>query len=167
MTSAFFRLRRGRQGLTLLELLITLAILGVLASAVLPMAEVTIKRSKEIELRRALRMIRTAIDEYKADYDRAVAEKKIDVTLGETGYPEQLKDLVDGQAWGGLYSPRRRYLRNIPRDPFAPADLSAEETWALRAYEDDPGDTWSGSDIYDVHSQSDGIALDGTPYNEW
>lgn len=161
------RLRRGRQGLTLLELLITLAILGVLASAVLPMAEVTVKRTRELDLRRALRQIRTAIDEYKADYDRAVAEKKINATLGETGYPKELKDLVDGEDWGGLYNPKRRYLRAIPRDPFAPADLPAEETWALRAYKDEPGDSWSGGDIYDVHSQSDGIALDGTPYNEW
>lgn len=161
------RLRRGRQGVTLLELLITLAILGVLASAVLPMAEVTVKRTREFDLRRALRQIRTAIDEYKADYDRAVAEKKINATLGETGYPKELKALVDGEDWGGLYSPKRRYLRAVPRDPFAPADLPTEETWALRAYKDEPGDSWSGGDIYDVHSQSDGIALDGTPYNEW
>jgi general secretion pathway protein G len=162
-----FRLQRNQGGLTLLELLITLVILAVLASAVLPMAEVTIKRTKEIELRRSLRQIRTAIDEYKADYDKAVLEKKINATLGETGYPKDLKALVDGEEWGGLYSPKRRYLRAIPKDPFAPADLPAEENWALRAYADDPGDSWSGGDIYDVHSQSDGIALDGTPYNEW
>lgn len=164
---ARFCLRRGQQGLTLVELIITLAILAVLASAVLPMAEVTIKRSREIELRRSLRQIRTAIDEYKTDYDKAVAEKKINATLGETGYPKELKDLVEGEDWGGLYSPKRRYLRTIPRDPLAPSDLAAEESWALRAYADDPGENWGGSDIYDVHSQSDGIALDGTPYNEW
>jgi general secretion pathway protein G len=162
-----FRRRRNQCGLTLLELLITLVILSVLASAVLPMAEVTIKRTKEIELRRSLRLIRTAIDEYKADYDKAVLEKKINATLGETGYPKELKALVDGNDWGGLYSPKRRYLRGVPRDPFAPSDLPAEENWALRAYADDPGESWSGDDIYDVHSQSDGIALDGTPYNEW
>lgn len=167
MPMSVFRLQRNQSGLTLLELLITLAILAVLASAVLPMAEVTIKRTKEIELRRSLRQIRTAIDEYKADYDKAVLENKINATLGETGYPKELKALVDGEEWGGLYSPKRRYLRAVPRDPFAPSDLSAEESWALRAYADDPGDSWSGGDIYDVHSQSDGIALDGTPYNEW
>lgn len=162
-----FRLRRDQCGLTLIELLITLAILAVLASAVLPMAEVTIKRSKEIELRRSLRLIRTAIDEYKADYDRAVTEKKISPTLGETGYPKELQALVDGEDWGGLYSPKRRYLRALPKDPFVPSHLSAEEGWALRAYRDEPGDTWSGGDIYDVHSQSDSLALDGTPYNTW
>lgn len=162
-----FRRQHNQSGLTLLEMLITMAILAVLASAVLPMAEVTIKRSKEIELRRALRQIRTAIDEYKTDYDKAVREKKINATLGETGYPKELQKLVDGEEWGGLYKPKRRYLRAIPRDPFAAAYLSAEESWALRAYADDPGESWSGSDIYDVHSQSDGIALDGTPYKDW
>jgi len=160
------RLRR-QQGLTLLELLITLAILSVLASAVLPMAEVTVKRNKEIELRRSLRMIRTAIDDYKDDYDRALAENKISATLGESGYPEELPVLLEAHDWGGLYSPPRRYLRRIPRDPFAPTDLPAEETWALRAYEDDEGDTWSGGDVYDIHSPSEGIALDGTQYNTW
>jgi len=162
-----FRRQHCQRGLTLLEMLITMAILAVLASAVLPMAEVTIKRSKEIELRRALRQIRTAIDEYKADYDKAVLEKKINATLGDTGYPKELKQLVDGEEWGGLYNPKRRYLRAIPRDPFAPAYLAAEEAWALRAYADDPGASWGGSDIYDVHSQSDGVALDGTLYKDW
>jgi general secretion pathway protein G len=167
LTLSIFQQRRGQSGLTLLELLITLAILAVLASAVLPMAEVTVRRSKEIELRRALRQIRSALDEYKADYDRALAEKKISATLGETGYPQELQALVDGGDWGGLYSPKRRYLRTIPSDPLAPSDFPAEEGWALRAYRDEPGESWSGGDIYDVHSQSDGLALDGTPYNTW
>lgn len=167
MTKFSFRRRHNQSGLTLLELLITMVILAVLASVVLPMAEVTVKRNKEIELRRSLRLIRTAIDEYKADYDKAVAEKKITATLGETGYPKELKELVEGKDWGGLYTPKRRYLRAIPRDPFADPELPAEENWALRAYADDPGDSWSGGDVYDVHSQSEGVALDGTPYNEW
>jgi general secretion pathway protein G len=164
-----FRLSRsrGQCGLTLIELLITLAILAVLASAVLPMAEVTVRRSKEIELRRALRLIRSALDEYKVDYDRALAEKKIIPTLGESGYPKELQAMVEGEGWGGLYNPKRRYLRAIPRNPFASSDLAAEDGWAFRAYKDEPGESWSGGDIYDVHSQSDGIALDGTPYNEW
>jgi len=160
------RLRR-QQGLTLLELLITLAILALLASAVLPMAEVTVKRNKEIELRRNLRTIRTAIDEYKDDYDRAIAENKIFATQGESGYPKELKELKEANDWGGMLERPRPYLRFIPRDPFAPTDVPAEETWALRSYEDDEGDTWGGEDVYDVHSQSDGIALDGTPYNTW
>jgi general secretion pathway protein G len=160
--------RRGRQGLTLLELIIALAILSVLAAAVLPMAEVTVKRTKELELRRALRMVRTAIDEYKADYDQAAKENKISRVLNETGYPEDLEVLVEGRDWGGLYPFKRKYLRRIPRDPFAPADLDAAETWGKRSYVDDPESTvWGGEDIYDIYSQSSGIALDGTPYSSW
>lgn len=152
------------RGLTLLELLIAMAILAVLAAAVLPMAEVTVKRTKEIELHRSLRIIRTAIDDYKADFDKAVAEKKIIPELGETGYPEELEDLVKGDDWGGLYPYKRKYLRRIPKDPFDRND----EGWGLRSYTDDPDSTvWSGEDVFDVYSQSDGIALDGTSYNTW
>lgn len=153
-----------QRGLTLLEILIAMAILAVLAAAVLPMAEVTVKRNKEIELRRSLRMIRTAIDEYKADFDKAVAEKKIIPALGETGYPEELEDLVEGDDWGGLYPYKRKYLRRIPRDPFDRYD----DGWGLRGYTDGPDSfVWNGEDVYDVYSQSEGIALDGSYYNTW
>ncbi|NIQ93893.1 MAG: type II secretion system protein, partial [Desulfuromonadales bacterium] len=109
---------RSQRGLTLLELVIALTILSVLASAILPVAETSVKRSKELELRRALRTIRTAIDEYKADYEEAVRQKKINKSIGETGYPEELEELVEGENWGGLYDYRRKYLRRIPKDPF-------------------------------------------------
>jgi general secretion pathway protein G len=160
------RLGRGccRKGLTLVELLITVTILAVLAAAVLPMAEVTAKRTKELELRRSLRMLRTAIDAYKEDFDRAVKEKKIISALNETGYPEELENLVEGSDWGGLYPYKRRYLRRIPRDPFDEYDAG----WGLRSYADDPDSTgWGGQDIYDVYSQSEGTALDGTLYRSW
>ncbi|PLX92228.1 MAG: general secretion pathway protein GspG [Desulfuromonas sp.] len=141
-----------------------MSILAILASAVLPLAEVTVTRSKEVELRRALRTLRVAIDQYKADYDRAVEEKKINASLNETGYPEELENLVEGSDWGGLYAFRRRYLRSIPRDPFDRYD----DGWGLRSYSDDPESTiWGGEDIFDVYSQSDQIGLDGTPYNRW
>lgn len=154
----------GQRGLTLLEVILTMAILAILASAVLPMAEVAATRSKELELRRALRDIRTAIDEYKADFDRAVAEKKIIPAINETGYPEELEDLVEGDDWKGLYPNKRKYLRRIPKDPFDEFD----EGWGLRSYEDDPDSTfYSGGDVYDVYSQSTRLALDGTPYNTW
>lgn len=153
-----------QRGLTLLELLIAMVILAVLAAAVLPMAEVTVKRTKELELHRSLRTIRTAIDEYKADFDKAVAEKKIIPELGETGYPEELENLVRGDDWGELYPYKRKYLRRIPKDPFDRND----DGWGLRSYADDPESTvWGGEDIFDVYSQSDGIALDGTPYDTW
>ena len=141
-----------------------MAILAVLATVVIPMAEVSAKRGKELELRRALREIRTAIDNYKEDFDRAVAEKKIITSINETGYPENLEVLVEGSDWGGLYPYKRKYLRRIPKDPFD----EYEEGWGLRSYEDDPDSTvYGGGDVYDVYSQSQGIALDGTPYNSW
>lgn len=155
----------GRQrGLTLIELIIALVILGILASAVVPIAEVTATRSREVELRRALRDMRTAIDNWKADYDRAVAEKKINATVGESGYPESLEKLVEGSDWGGMYPNPRRYLRRIPVDPFD----EYGEGWGLRAYKDDPDSTvYGGEDIYDVYSQSTRRALDGSEYRTW
>lgn len=158
-------LRSGnRRGLTLLEMIIALAILSVLAAAVLPLAEVTVKRNKEIELRRSLRLVRTAIDDYKADYDKAVQQKKILTSINETGYPKELEKLVEGSDWGGLYPYQKKYLRRIPRDPFDTYD----QGWGMRSYADEPDTTVSGGeDVYDVFSQSDGIALDGTAYNTW
>jgi general secretion pathway protein G len=145
-------------------MIIAMAILAVLASVIIPMAEVTATRAKELELRRSLRQIRTAIDDYKADFDKAVAEKKIITSIDESGYPETLEELLEGNDWGGLYPYKRKYLRRLPKDPFDKYD----EGWGLRSYEDDPDSTfYSGDDIYDVYSQSDRIALDGTPYNTW
>lgn len=157
-------MRRSNAGMTLIELIIAMAILALLASAVLPYAEVTVKRTKELELRRALRDIRTALDNYKADYDKALAEGKIIAILGKSGYPEELAILVEGDDWGGLYSYRKKYLRRIPGDPFD----QNENGWGLRSYVDE-ADTlvWGGEDVYDVYSQSDGEALDGTLYRDW
>lgn len=141
-----------------------MAILAVLASVVIPMAEVTATRGRELELRRALRETRTAIDQYKEDFERAVEEKKIIAAINETGYPESLESLVEGSDWGGLYPYKRRYLRRLPEDPFDEYD----EGWGLRAYKDDPDSTfYGGDDIYDIYSQSLRMALDGTSYNTW
>ncbi|MDT8420647.1 MAG: prepilin-type N-terminal cleavage/methylation domain-containing protein [Desulfuromonadales bacterium] len=154
----------GNKGLTLLELVIALSIMAVLAAAVIPMAEVTVQRTKELELRHSLREIRSAIDEYKKDFDEAVEKKKIIVSIDATGYPEELEDLLEGQEWGGLYGYSKKYLRRIPRDPFDEYELG----WGLRSYRDDYDSTvWGGEDIYDVYSQSDKYGLDGTPYNSW
>jgi len=154
----------GQHGLTLLELIIALVILGILAAAALPMAEVAATRSKELELRRSLREMRSAIDAWKADFDKAVAEKKIIPSINEAGYPESLEDLVAGNDWGGLYPYKRRYLRRIPVDPFD----EYEEGWGMRSYKDDPDSTvYGGEDLYDVYSQSTRRALDGTYYNTW
>lgn len=156
--------RSGERGLTLIEFVIAMALLAILAAAVLPLAEVTVRRTQELELRRNLRIIRTAIDDYKADFDKAVKEKKITAAINESGYPKSLEVLLEGEDFGGLYPYKRKYLRRIPRDPFD----KFEEGWGLRAYADDADSTvYGGEDIYDVYSQSDGIGLDGTPYNTW
>lgn len=150
--------------MTLLEMVIAMAILAVLATAIVPLAEVTVQRTKELELRRDLRTIRTALDEYKADYDKAVTEKKIIASVDESGYPEELQVLLEGDDWGGLYPYKRKYLRRIPSDPF---DVN-DDGWGLRAYADDYDSTvWGGRDIYDVYSQSEKMGLDGTPYSSW
>lgn len=151
-------------GLTFIELVLAMAILSVLATVALPLAEISVKRGKEIELQRALRDIREAIDAYHDDWARAVAERKITPSVDDTGYPEELEELVEGKDWGDLYPHQRRYLRRIPRDPFDRYD----EGWGLRSYEDDPDSmVQGGSDVYDVFSRSDAIALDGTAYNTW
>jgi general secretion pathway protein G len=154
----------GERGLTLIELLISITILALLASVALPMAEIAATRGKEIELRRALREVRSAIDAWKDDFDRAVLEKKIISSINENGYPESLEELVEGSDWGGLYPYKRRYLRRIPVDPFDEYD----EGWGLRSYADDPDSTvYGGEDVYDIYSQSRRTALDGTLYNTW
>lgn len=155
---------RNKKGMTLMELVVATAILAILASAVLPLSQAAVRRSRELELRRNLRTIRTAIDEYKADFDRAITEKKIMPSLTETGYPENLKELVAGRDWKGLYPYKRKYLRRIPKDPFD----EYGEGWGLRSYRDDPESTiYGGEDVYDVYSQSIETALDGTLYQDW
>ena len=162
--SRYISKAKGQRGLTLLEMVLAMAILAVLATVIVPMAEVTAMRGRELELRSALRTTRTAIDYYKADFDKAVEKKKITAAINETGYPESLEILVEGSDWGGLYPYKRKYLRRLPQDPFDEYD----EGWGLRSYKDDPDSTfYGGDDIYDIYSQSTRTALDGTVYNTW
>lgn len=156
--------RRGA-GFTLIELVVTVAIVGVLAAAAAPLMELGARRAKEAELRGALRQIRSAIDAYKA----AVDEGRLARVEGSSGYPPNLRVLVDGVT--DTTSPegtRIYFLRRLPRDPFGPAgDVPPEASWGKRSYASPPEAPAAGADVFDVHSLADGSGLDGVPYREW
>lgn len=151
---------KDSEGLTLIELLVTMTILSVLAAGILPLSQVTYKRTREIELRQNLRTIRTAIDQYK----HLVDEKKIKVSISSSGYPETLDVLVEGvEIDSGPVSLKMKFLRRLPRDPMA-----EDGEWGLRSYSDSyNSDVWGGQDVYDVYSKSDEQALDGSNYRDW
>jgi len=158
----------NNRGLSLVELIITLIILSILAALILPSAQMTSRRMKEIELRRDLRIIRTAIDDYKKTYDKAVEEKKILSSLNKSGYPETLEQLVEGTDFGGAISVKKKFLRRIPIDPFNPGLKDGGPQWGFRSYNDAPDSTvWGGEDVFDVYSLSEGTAIDGTKYKDW
>jgi general secretion pathway protein G len=153
------------RGVSLVELVVTLTILAILASLVLPSTRMTAKRTKEIELRRNLRTIRLAIDEFKKAYDKAAEGKP--AVVNKSGYPETLKKLVEGEDFGGLSKTKLKFLRRIPNDPFYPEN-NEEKKWGLRSYADAPDSTnWGGEDVYDVYSQSEETAIDGSKYKDW
>ena len=134
-------------------------VLLVLASAALPVVRVTIVRSKEEQLHKTLREIRDAIDHYKDYADRNL----IRVELGSEGYPPDLDTLVKGVQLGASADRKVRFLRRIPVDP-----MTGRADWNLQSVQDDPDSTsWGGSNVFDVHSKSQGTALDGTHYAEW
>lgn len=158
----------NRRGLTLVELVVTVTILAILASAIIPMAHMTSTRVKELELRRDLRIVRTAIDSYKYTYDQAVKDGKIASVLNKSGYPETLKKLVEGDDFGGFVNYKKKFLRKIPADPFNPPKPGEEPKWGMRSYTDEPdSNSWGGDDVFDVYSLSDGKAIDGTNYKDW
>jgi general secretion pathway protein G len=153
------------RGFTLIELLVTLAILALLGTLVIPVAQVTIQRRNEQELRRSLNEIRQAIDAYKQAYDDGRIAKS---TVG-TGYPKSLELLAEGVT--DLRNPKRSkiyFLRRVPRDPFsAEADTVDAQTWGKRSYASEAEQPREGEDVYDVYSQSEKIGLNGVPYRKW
>lgn len=162
------RASRPRQGtgFTLIELVITVAVVSLIALIAFPMAEVAVTRSKEQELRIALREIRTAIDAYR----QAGEEGRIVAKAESTGYPPELKLLVDGVV--DARSPKKDvkiyFLRRMPRDPMSTdPSMAAEDTWGKRAYASPPDDPQEGDDVYDVYSKSQGTGLNGVPYRQW
>jgi general secretion pathway protein G len=155
---------RSSRAFTLIELIITVAIVAILASAALPLTQVVVQRGKEQELRTALRQIREAIDAYKLAADEGRIGRKAD----QSGYPPSLEVLVAGIE--DIKSPKKKaifLLRRLPRDPFAPAELPAIETWGKRSYASPPDDPREGEDVFDVYSMTQGKGLNGIPYREW
>lgn len=151
---------------TILELIITVAIVSLLATAVVPSAQLMFQRQREVELRSALRTIRDAIDAYKAAWDAGRIKRLAD----KTGYPPDLQTLVDGVVDAGSAKEGTKiyFLRRLPRDPFWPeATTPAAETWGLRSYASPPDDPQPGDDVFDVYSRSTRTGLDGVPYHEW
>lgn len=153
------------RGFTLVELLITVAIVALLASMVLPVGELAVQRAREQELRAALRDIRNAIDAYKEAADQGRIERKAD----QSGYPPSLEVLAQGVVDARSPDQRKIYfLRRLPRDPMA-ADprLAAAETWGKRSYKSPPENPQAGDDVFDVYSMSTGVGLNGIPYRQW
>jgi general secretion pathway protein G len=157
------RLVRESKGFTFIELLVVTTILLVLASAVMPLARVTVQRQREMELHRALREMRTAIDKYKDAVDNGLIGS-VDVKVGSEGYPPDLDTLVEGVTVANDASGRKlKFLRRVPIDP-----ITNSTEWGLRAYGDKPDSTsWGGGNVYDVYCKSGGTALDGTKYRDW
>jgi general secretion pathway protein G len=151
--------RRAGRGLTLIELLVSISILGILAAVAMPLAQVSVTRGKELELRRSLRTVRESIDQFKLEYDRArtnAREARTDfrkkVAADRSGYPARLEELIE-----------MKILRRIPRDPMTP-----EGKWVTRSYSDNPESSLSDDkDVYDIQSASKALAHDGTRYGTW
>jgi general secretion pathway protein G len=151
------------RGFTFIELLVVTTILMILASAVMPLAKVTVQRQKEAELRRALREMRTAIDKYKDAADAGVIGM-FDIKAGSEGYPPNLDILVEGVSVVNDQSGRKlKFLRKVPIDP-----MTRSTEWGLRSYQDRPDSTtWGGQNVFDVYTKSTATALDGTQYRDW
>ena len=173
-----FNRTKDNRGVTLIELLVTLAIIFILASVALPIGKVSTKRAKELELRQTLRMLRTTIDDFRRDWARdgntllgplcVKNQLTCKEETGLTGYPKSLETLLkiemsgeEAQLEGA--SSIRRYLRRVPIDP-----MTETTEWGLRCYQDDQDeDRWCGEDIFDVYTTSTRESLNGTKYRDW
>lgn len=155
------------KGLSLIELIVTITILGILAAGIVPLTRMTAQRTKEVELRRNLRTIRTAIDEYKKKFDKMPEGP---LKTGQ-GYPKDLQELLDGRDFGDAKSGKIKFMRRKIYDPFSPPQNENDEMWGwnLRSSKDNfDSNTWGKEDVFDVYSKSEGTSLDGkTKHNEW
>jgi general secretion pathway protein G len=154
---------RRTAGYTIIELLVVMAVLGILATAAMPLAELTARRNKERVLREALFDLRHAIDDYK----RAHAAGRIGGPANASGYPPALAVLVTGVPDLKNGGQPMYFLRRVPRDPFAPPGSAAEAGWGLRSYASTADNPKPGDDVFDVFSKADGVGMNGVPYREW
>ncbi len=152
-------------GFSLIEMLVVLALLGVLSTIVLPTLTLANERQREVELKHDLWLIRDALDAYHA----AAIQGAVPATDGLFGYPPTLQTLVDGipDQRAGHSGERLVFLRHLPRDPFADPTVAAEDSWTLRDYQSPADAPKSGDSVYDVHSQSTAVAIDGTAVKDW
>jgi general secretion pathway protein G len=159
------RTTKPERGFTLIELVITVAIVALLASAAFPVSDLVVRRARESELRRSLHQIRDAIDAYKLAWDEGRVKKSMD----ESGYPKSLEQLAEGVE--NEKSPKREkiyFLRRVPRDPFNPdAAIPAAATWGKRSYASAPDEPRAGADVFDVFSLAPGKGSDGRSYRDW
>jgi general secretion pathway protein G len=151
-------MRRAQRGFTVAELVMVSALVAILAAVAVPTGRFIVQRERETELRLDLRLMRSAIDDYKRLADQGM----IQVDLGTEGYPKTLEDLVNGVSIVGQQT-KKKVLRRIPMDP-----MTGKAEWGLRSYQDSPDSTsWGGQNVYDIYSESEGTALDGTKYKDW
>jgi len=158
-----FVIPNSEAGYTFIELIVVTSMILVLASMIMPLAKVTSQRTREVELRRELREMRTAIDKFKDAADQGLIGT-LDLKPGNENYPADLQQLVDGVIAANDATGRKlKFLRRIPIDP-----MTKKSEWGMRSYQDKPDSTrWGGQNVYDVFTTSDGTALDGTKYKDW
>jgi len=162
----------GQKGLSLIELLVVITIVSILAAAAMPLSRMTVKRTREMELRSSLRTIRSAIDAFRADCLPGQGQVKLSsdyCKADQDYYPESLELLTEPLQLANAVDKTKKYLRRIPKDPMMPLDSPDNpNNWGLLSYQDEPDSkSWGGDNVFDIYSKSDAAAIDGSLYSTW